>query len=56
MVDLTPCSFFEWDASLVRDGTYDAAMLLTKAGGSDEDVAVCIQALNVSDGLDSTCH
>lgn len=40
--------FFEWDASLVRDGTYYAAMWLVKQGGSSEDVAVCIQALNVS--------
>lgn len=40
--------FFEWDASLVRDGTYYAAMWLAKQGGSSEDVAVCIQALNVS--------
>lgn len=40
--------FFEWDASLVRDGTYYAAMLHAKAGGSDEDIALCIQALNVS--------
>ncbi|OXM82077.1 hypothetical protein C364_00184 [Cryptococcus neoformans Bt63] len=38
--------FFEWDASLVRDGTYYAAMWLVKQGGSSEDVAVCIQALN----------
>ncbi|ORY32498.1 hypothetical protein BCR39DRAFT_522503 [Naematelia encephala] len=38
--------FFEWDASLVRDGTYYAAMLLARAGGSDEDVAVCVRALN----------
>ena len=40
--------FFEWDASLVRDGTYYAALLHAKAGGSAEDIAVCIQALNVS--------
>ncbi|KIR74377.1 hypothetical protein I307_02131 [Cryptococcus deuterogattii 99/473] len=40
--------FFEWDASLVRDGTYYAAMWLVKQGGSSEDVAVCIQALNNS--------
>lgn len=38
---------FEWDASLVRDGTYYAAMILAKRGGSDEDIALCIQALNV---------
>ncbi|KIR94135.1 hypothetical protein I304_01767 [Cryptococcus deuterogattii CBS 10090] len=40
--------FFEWDASLVRDGAYYAAMWLVKQGGSSEDVAVCIQALNNS--------
>lgn len=39
--------FFEWDASLVRDGTYYAAMLLARGGGSDADIAVCLQALNV---------
>lgn len=39
--------FFEWDASLVRDGTYYAALLHAKAGGSAEDIAICIQALNV---------
>nr|ODN88362.1 hypothetical protein L203_02975 [Cryptococcus depauperatus CBS 7841] len=38
--------FFEWDASLVRDGTYYAAMWLVKDGGSEDDIAVCIQALN----------
>ena len=43
--------FFEWDASLVRDGMYYAAMLHAKGGGSDEDIALCIQALNVSVSL-----
>ncbi|WVQ99298.1 hypothetical protein IAU59_006430 [Kwoniella sp. CBS 9459] len=38
--------FFEWDASLVRDGTFYTAMLLARAGGSDEDIQICIQALN----------
>ncbi|WVQ67810.1 uncharacterized protein L199_006015 [Kwoniella botswanensis] len=38
--------FFEWDASLVRDGTYYTAMLLARAGGSDEDIQICIRALN----------
>nr|XP_018263170.1 uncharacterized protein I303_04663 [Kwoniella dejecticola CBS 10117]OBR85328.1 hypothetical protein I303_04663 [Kwoniella dejecticola CBS 10117] len=38
--------FFEWDASLVRDGTYYTAMLLARAGGSDEDIQLCIRALN----------
>lgn len=37
---------FEWDASLVRDGTYQAAMLLVATGGSDDDVSVCLQAMN----------
>lgn len=37
---------FEWDASLVRDGMYHAAMLLARNGGSDDDVNVCLQALN----------
>ncbi|BEI87789.1 uncharacterized protein CcaverHIS019_0105070 [Cutaneotrichosporon cavernicola] len=39
---------FEWDASLVRDGTYQAAMMLVATGGSDDDVSVCLQALNES--------
>ncbi|KAL7421552.1 hypothetical protein Q5752_003321 [Cryptotrichosporon argae] len=39
-------SFFEWDASLVRDGTYYAAMQLARAGGSDDDVALCLRAIN----------
>ncbi|WVR07145.1 hypothetical protein IAU60_004186 [Kwoniella sp. DSM 27419] len=38
--------FFEWDASLVRDGTYYTAILLARAGGSDEDIKICIRALN----------
>jgi len=38
--------FFEWDASLVRDGTYYAAMLLAKNNGSDDDIACCVQAIN----------
>ncbi|WWC89458.1 uncharacterized protein L201_004382 [Kwoniella dendrophila CBS 6074] len=38
--------FFEWDASLVRDGTYYTAMLLARGGGSDEDIQLCIRALN----------
>ncbi|WVW83759.1 hypothetical protein I302_105780 [Kwoniella bestiolae CBS 10118] len=38
--------FFEWDASLVRDGTYYTAMLLARSGGSDEDIQICIRALN----------
>lgn len=37
---------FEWDASLVRDGTYQAAMLLVASGGTDDDVNVFLQALN----------
>ncbi|TXT15729.1 hypothetical protein VHUM_00232 [Vanrija humicola] len=39
-------SFFEWDASMVRDGTYYTAQYLAKEGGSDEDIALCIQGLN----------
>lgn len=39
---------FEWDASLVRDGTFNAAMLLARTGGSDDDVNICLQALNES--------
>lgn len=38
--------FFEWDASHVRDGTYWAAVALARDGGKDEDVALCLQALN----------
>lgn len=37
---------FEWDAGIVRDGTYHAAMMLAQNGGSDEDASVCLQALN----------
>lgn len=43
---LTLRRFFEWDASLVRDGTYYAAMLMAKHYGSDDDIALCVQALN----------
>lgn len=39
--------FFEWDASLVRDGTYYAAMMLAGAGlGTEADMGLCLQALN----------
>ncbi|WWC70299.1 uncharacterized protein I206_104249 [Kwoniella pini CBS 10737] len=38
--------FFEWDASLVRDGTFYTAMLLARSGGSEEDIQLCIRALN----------
>ncbi|KAK8864304.1 hypothetical protein IAR55_001551 [Kwoniella newhampshirensis] len=38
--------FFEWDAGLVRDGTYYTAMLLAREGGSDEDIVSCVRALN----------
>ena len=37
--------FFEYDASLVRDGCFFAGFLLAGEGGSDEDVQVCLQAL-----------
>lgn len=30
----------------MSDGTYYAAMLLAKDHGTEEDVAVCLQALN----------
>ena len=40
--------FFEWDASLVRDGTFYAAKLLPGLGMSEEDMGFCLQALNVS--------
>ena len=40
--------FFEWDASLVRDGTFYAAKLLPGLGMSDQDMGYCLQALNVS--------
>lgn len=41
-------SFFEWDASHVRDGVYWASVLLAREGGSDEDISICLQALNES--------
>ncbi|KAI0273782.1 hypothetical protein BC834DRAFT_855583 [Gloeopeniophorella convolvens] len=37
--------FFEYDASLVRDGCFFAGFLLAGEGGSDDDVQVCLQAL-----------
>src|SRR5216684_2382500 len=37
--------FFEYDASLVRDGCFFAGFLLAGEGGSDEDVQTCLQAL-----------
>jgi hypothetical protein len=37
--------FFEFDASLVRDGCFFAGFLLAGEGGSDEDVQTCLQAL-----------
>ncbi|KAJ9108955.1 hypothetical protein QFC21_000277 [Naganishia friedmannii] len=39
-------NFFEWDASLVRDGTYYAAMLLAERSGSDNDISCCLEALS----------
>ncbi|KAJ9105907.1 hypothetical protein QFC20_004144 [Naganishia adeliensis] len=38
--------FFEWDASLVRDGIYYVASLLAQSGGADQDIARCAQALS----------
>jgi hypothetical protein len=37
--------FFEYDASLVRDGCFFAGFLLAGEGGSDEHVQICLQAL-----------
>jgi hypothetical protein len=37
--------FFEYDASLARDGCFFAGFLLAGEGGSDEDVQICLQAL-----------
>jgi len=37
--------FFEYDASLVRDGCFFAGFLLAGEGGSDEDIQICLQAL-----------
>ncbi|WVQ72607.1 hypothetical protein IAR50_002165 [Cryptococcus sp. DSM 104548] len=39
-------TFFEWDASLVRDGTYYAALWMARGMGSGEDVGICLRALN----------
>ncbi|THG99635.1 hypothetical protein EW026_g2735 [Hermanssonia centrifuga] len=39
-------SFFQYDASLVRDGCFFAAFLLAGETGSSEDVEACLQALN----------
>lgn len=40
--------FFEWDASLVRDGTFYAAKMMPGLGMGEEDMGYCLQALNVS--------
>jgi len=37
--------FFEYDASLARDGCFFAGFLLAGEGGSDEDVQTCLRAL-----------
>lgn len=39
-------TFFRFDASLVRDGTYYTAMMLANEDGTEEDVAICLQALS----------
>ena len=39
-------SFFQYDASLVRDGCFFAAFLLAGETGSAADVQACLQALN----------
>ncbi|THG93549.1 hypothetical protein EW145_g8349, partial [Phellinidium pouzarii] len=38
-------SFFEYDASLVRDGCFYAGLLLAGESGSEEEVKTCLQAL-----------
>lgn len=38
-------AFFEYDASLVRDGCFFAAVLLAKESGSTEEVESCLQAM-----------
>lgn len=38
-------SFFEWDASLVRDGVYYAASYIAREGGPQEDLSECLAAL-----------
>ncbi|KAL5490268.1 hypothetical protein ACEPAI_5101 [Sanghuangporus weigelae] len=38
-------SFFEFDASLVRDGCFFAGVLLAGESGTEEEVSVCLQAL-----------
>ena len=39
-------SFFQYDASLVRDGCFFAAFLLAGESGTENDVHACLQALN----------
>lgn len=38
--------FFEWDALLVRDAVYELAHSLVNHGGSDQDISVCLQAMD----------
>jgi hypothetical protein len=38
-------AFFQYDASLVRDGCFFAAFLLAKESGTNEEVEVCMQAM-----------
>lgn len=38
--------FFEYDASLVRDGCFFAGVLLAGSSGSEEEVNTCLQALH----------
>ncbi|TDL27284.1 hypothetical protein BD410DRAFT_762036 [Rickenella mellea] len=38
-------SFFEYDASLVRDGCFFAGFLLAGESGTEEEVKICLQAL-----------
>lgn len=39
-------TFFQYDASIIRDGCFFAAFLLAGESGSSSDVEVCMQALN----------
>lgn len=38
-------AFFQYDASLVRDGCFFAAFLLASESGTNDEIEVCIQAL-----------
>ncbi|KAG9098658.1 hypothetical protein FS749_003326 [Ceratobasidium sp. UAMH 11750] len=38
-------SFFQYDASLVRDGCFYAGLCLARDSGTEEDIRTCVQAL-----------